>query len=194
VGAHVACSPLARDQPDSGIGILVDVATQTSGDDLAAEAARRRREPMLLGPPGTVVELERTNYCALAARDDAPCPSYWVALSEDGGVTWQGRRFVGTLGRAEGKAPPAAVAALVATARQQEWSLERCRVEIIGPSPPTTRVRVMIDGKLHEVHHSPGCPEVFPQWLQDFEEGIERTARIERWTAEPPERSGDAAR
>jgi hypothetical protein len=140
--------------------------------------------PFPPAPPGTLIELERTECLGT-------CPAYTVTLNELGEVTFEGRKFVTTNGSATGAASQREVARLVATVRAHGlFDLEDsyfCPVTDF----PTVRVRVVLEGRTKKISHDLGCEMVRrtdpsasgppPAWLTSFENRIDQVAGTERW-------------
>jgi hypothetical protein len=142
---------------------------------LAGSAAAQRTDV----PPDIMIHLQRTSCYG-------PCPIYTVTIDASGTITYDGERFVRTVGRQTARISPAFVATLLASAERIHFfdlrdayrSIENPDGSVITVSDmPTTIVTITINGRTKRVEDYVGAPDV----LAEFEREIDEAARTTRW-------------
>ncbi len=162
----------------AGLGCMRSSGSAGSGRD-APEPA----------PADTVVTLERT-ICF------GTCPSYTVAILEDGTVRYQGRRFVATEGAATAEISPDSLARLVDAFRAIDYFALRSSYVSGDPCEgqwtdlPTAVTSLRLDGRRKQVTHYHGCRGFEKkEALTALENKIDAVAGTARWV-EGSETSG----
>lgn len=121
-------------------------------------------------PDDFVISLERTA-CFGA------CPVYSVSIDARGNVTYDGAKFVRTVGRQTDRVPVPRVAALVQLVdRIRFFELDDKYRELITDLS-TTFVTVTRDGRRKRIEDYFGAPES----LKQLERAIDETARTAQW-------------
>jgi hypothetical protein len=130
--------------------------------------------------PSVLLELER-GPCRGA------CPEYTVALRDDGGVTFTGRKHVRMLGERQGTVDPAALRrvhdALLAAGVAQADSVYDIDAPRCGPYIPDTPVAILtvrVQGALKRIRFEPGCGGT-PPYLPEYATRIDSLADTPQW-------------
>ena len=121
--------------------------------------------------PGDYVQFERT---ACYGR----CPAYSVRIQADGGVHWQGRKFVAVSGGQDAKVSPVDAASLIGIFRSRGfWTLCSTYERYITDLPAwITTVRIGSHEK-RVLNYA----ERAPQWLTDLDLKVDSLADTHRW-------------
>ncbi len=119
----------------------------------------------------------------------APVPSYIVTLASDGKVTWEGRDFVKTMGKATAQIRPEAFDKLVKEFEKIKFATLDDKYETgtrgcpeSATDNPSAQVSIRTNGKTKSVLHYYGCrdSEVLRK-LTALERKIDEVAGTERW-------------
>lgn len=134
----------------------------------------------------TLVTLERTPCFGT-------CPSYTLAVLEDGTVRYSGRQFVAHAGYAEKEISPAAVERLVEAFRAADYFALKSSYNAgdecaqLMTDHPTTITSLRLDGQTKRVRHYQGCTG-FPaeERLTALEDTIDAIAGTRAWVEGAP--------
>jgi uncharacterized protein DUF6438 len=117
------------------------------------------------------------------------CPSYIVTLESDGKVTWQGRDFVKTKGKATARIKPEDFNRLVKEFERIKFATLDDKYETgtrgcpeSATDNPSAQTSIRMNGKTKAVLHYYGCrgPEVL-RTLTALERKIDEVAGTEKW-------------
>ncbi|MBN8607943.1 MAG: hypothetical protein J0L81_13590 [Caulobacterales bacterium] len=109
------------------------------------------------------------------------CPDYRVTISGDGGVLFEGRRFVNVTGEQHGQISPAEVEALLA--RFDAIGFDELRSEYRGQMTdlPTTTITLTRNGRSKSVLDYGGVSAGMPRAVRELQDEIDRVAGTSRW-------------
>jgi hypothetical protein len=109
------------------------------------------------------------------------CPDYTVSISGDGGVLFEGRRFVNVTGEQRAQISPAEVQALLA--RFDAIGFDGLQNEYRGQMTdlPTTTITLTRNGRTKSVLDYGGFSAGMPQAVRDLQDEIDRVAGTSRW-------------
>jgi len=117
------------------------------------------------------------------------CPIYRVEIDGDGGVIYEGARFVAQVGTRNATIPVDSVRKLVAAFRDADYySLNDEYVAQVTDNP-TYETSIEIDGRLKKVKDYVGTAVGMPMSIRKLERLIDQTANTKQWTGvEEPDR------
>jgi len=137
----------------------------------------------------SIIRLERV-------RCFGNCPVYSVTIHGDGRLDYEGKRHVAEQGVRHGRVEAQEIKAVftnLANARffamPEEYSEADCQRYCTDMASAITEVTVK--GVAHRVKHYYGC-ESAPKTLFDVESGIDKAAKVERWTGDVSKSGPDA--
>jgi len=115
------------------------------------------------------------------------CPHYSVTLAGDGTVTWNGVRFVQTVGAATARVEPSVVSRLVETLTDGGWFEFEERYVMDAPAcgpyhtdAPRVKATLAANGRSRSIEHDFGCGGA-PEKLRELYDAIDRAAGTQRW-------------
>jgi hypothetical protein len=133
-------------------------------------------------PTDTVITLERTVCYGM-------CPSYKLTISADGGVVFEGHRFVKQIGTARSSISEVKLRALLDAFEKinffglrNRYEREADGCEGVVTDHPTAITSITTDGKSKSVRHYYGCrgPEVLDS-LKELEQAIDDAVNSAQW-------------
>jgi hypothetical protein len=109
------------------------------------------------------------------------CPDYTVTISGDGGVLYEGRRFVAVRGQQTAQIPEAQVRALLA--RFDAIGFDRLNNEYRAhvTDLPTTTITLTRNGRTKSVLDYGGTGAGMPESVRGLQQEIDRVAGTARW-------------
>jgi len=109
------------------------------------------------------------------------CPDYTVAISGDGTVRYEGRRFVNVVGERTATIPRADVERLLA--RFDSIGFERLRDQYRAPITdlPTYTIQLTRNGRTKTVADYGGVSAGMPDAVRELQDEIDRVAGTARW-------------
>ncbi len=113
------------------------------------------------------------------------CPAYRVTVRGNGRVEYEGKAFVGVVGRRVATIPRSEVARLVAAARDGDlWSMRASYVAGMTDMP-TYRLTLTVGSRKHTIEDYAGYHVGMPRSVSDFEDLIDEIGRTRRWIVKP---------
>jgi hypothetical protein len=109
------------------------------------------------------------------------CPDYTVTISGDGGVLYEGRRFVNVVGERRAQISPAQVQALLARfdAIGFEQLQNEYRAEVTDL--PSTTIQLIRNGRSKSVLDYGGTGAGMPESVRELQAEIDRVAGAAQW-------------
>jgi hypothetical protein len=121
-----------------------------------------------------VITLERT-LCY------GSCPAYKLTVRGNGTVTWEGKKFVKTMGKVEGSISPEQFKQLVSEFDQAKYLLlNDGYTQISVTDAPYATTSITVDGKTKSVRHYLGDASA-PQRLTSLESKIDEIVNSDQW-------------
>ena len=160
------------------LGALQDTAGQFNDTDLRS----------------AIISITRKNHCGFGQsdpRDIRQCPTYSIAISGDGSVTYDGGSGVMTLGKRTLKVAPDEFRKLIGEFMQADFFSLRDRYESIAlpngmiqviDHAIATTLSVSIGGKTKSVYDFYGTPD----FVRRLEQRVDQVTDSRRYTGRPP--------
>ncbi len=112
------------------------------------------------------------------------CPIYRVTITADGKVVFEGIRFVAAVGRREGQADPAKLAALIALVDSSRFMSLKPQYRAQVTDLPSQVVTITRNGRIHRVEDYAGRAVGMPEDVARLEALIDEAAKDGPWVGD----------
>ncbi len=171
--------------PDTGVVFGDSARGQTPPRD----TARSSRTATGAGAAGNVPSGQRPLAITLERGPCmGTCPVYSLTVTQDGGVTYDGRQHVRVSGRANTRLTQAQMTELARAVESTRFFEHRDRYGMDVPGCeeyaadlPTAKITVRHGDRRKTIDYDPGCFAA-PKEIGDFTREVDRVVGVERWT------------